>query len=272
MQGWTILQVISSYFAIIFLVFVSGCQSASERFEQKAIAAAFTPQVIETGIFSHKIYKNHQLLDGKLHIYLTGDGLPWMAGVIPSVDPTPRDTIIFDLIEQDQSAALILGRPCYHGFSDKSYCDSGLWTGKRYSEDIVESLSIAVEQLSEQYRASSLVLIGYSGGGALAVLLAEKVSNVSAVITIGGNLNILLWTQHHQLLPLNGSMNPAERPGLPVTIMQKHFIGSEDKIVPASMLKTYVESHGASELVVVDGFDHRCCWKNIWAEILKQIP
>lgn len=270
-QGFTCRQPISQLFLIGCIVIVSACQSPHELFDRKALASALRSQVVKTDLFSHQIYKNNRQSNGKLHIYLTGDGLPWMAGVVPSIDPTPRDTIIINLIGQDSSSALILGRPCYHGLANETLCDPSFWTNKRYAPVIINSLSIAIEQLSEQYRATNLVLIGYSGGGALAVLLAEKIPNVSAVITIGANLNTQWWTQHHNLLPLSGSVNPVERPDLPMTIIQKHFVGSEDKIIPVSLLETYTKTHRASELVIIEDFNHQCCWQNIWPEILQQI-
>jgi hypothetical protein len=267
-RGW---QTIRKLFLVVCIVIVSACQSPHELFEKKALASALTSQVVKTEFFSHKIYKNNRQSNGTLHIYLTGDGLPWTAGVIPSIDPTPRSTIILNLIEQDKSSALILGRPCYHGLENDSLCDSSFWTSKRYAPVIINSLSNAIEQLSEQYRATNVVIIGYSGGGALAVLLAEKIPNVSAVITVGANLNTQWWTQYHNLLPLSGSVNPFERPDLPMMIIQKHYVGSEDKIIPASLVETYTNLHRASELVIIDGFNHQCCWQNIWPEILQQI-
>lgn len=250
---------------------VSACHSPHQLFDRQALAVALSPQVIKTGFFSHKIYKNNRQSKGRLHIYLTGDGLPWVAGVVPATDPTPRDTIIFSLIEQDRSSALILGRPCYHGLDNEALCDHSLWTSKRYAPVIINSLSIAIQRLSEQYKANDLVLIGYSGGGALAVLLAETIPNVSAVITIGANLNTQWWTQHHNLLPLTGSMDPVKRPSLPATIIQKHYVGSEDKIIPAALIETYTNIHLASELVIIKDYNHQCCWKKIWPEILQQI-
>jgi hypothetical protein len=271
-KSHTLGQYIRKFSLIYCLFIVSACQSPHELFEKKALVSALTPQVVKTEYFSHKVYKNNRPSSTVLHIYLTGDGLPWMAGVVPSTDPTPRDTIIFKLIEQDESAALILGRPCYHGLAHEALCDPSLWTNMRYGSLVIDSLSIAIEQLSEQYQTTNLVLIGYSGGGALAVLLAEKIPNVSAVITIGANLNTQLWTQHHQMLPLSGSINPVERPDLPITVMQKHYVGSEDKIIPVSLLETYTEGHQASDLVIIDNYDHQCCWQNIWPDILRQIP
>jgi predicted alpha/beta hydrolase family esterase len=270
-QGFTPKLIFRKLIFIICFSYITACQSPHEIFEKKALALTLTSQVVKTTSFSHKVYKNAQRTNGKLHIYLTGDGLPWMEGVVPATDPTPRNSLILGLITQDRASALILGRPCYHGLANEPLCNSSLWTNKRYATEIVSSLSEAIEQISKQYRTNEIVLIGHSGGGALAVLIAENIPKVSAVITVGANLNTQGWTQHHNLLPLSGSINPIERPDLPEAIMQKHYVGSNDKIIPVALLQSYTNIHKASELVIIEEFDHLCCWQTIWPEILRQI-
>lgn len=254
------------------VVLVSACQSPHVLFNDKTIEINLLAELVETSIFSHRVYKNNRESNGKLHIYIAGDGLPWMAGVIPSKDPTPRKPLVLSLIDQDRSAALILGRPCYHGLANNPICDSSLWTNKRYSSMIVDSMERAIEKLSQQYQITDVVLVGYSGGGTLAVLLAERISTVTAVITIGANLNTDAWIQYHQLLPLSGSINPFDRPNIPATILQRHYVGKYDQVIPASLLETYTRTHTSSELFIVDDFNHRCCWENIWTQILRELP
>ncbi|MFT7127920.1 MAG: hypothetical protein ACI89U_000024 [Gammaproteobacteria bacterium] len=259
-------------FAIQCVVFVSACQSPHVLFHDKTVELNLTSEIIKTSLFSHKIYKNNRESNGKLHVYIAGDGLPWMAGVIPSKDPTPRKPLVLSLIKQDMSAALILGRPCYHGLANNPVCDSSLWTNKRYSSMIVDSMEKAIEQLSQHYQDPDVVLMGYSGGGTLAVLLAERIPYVTGVVTIGANLNTEAWTQYHQLLPLSGSINPVDRPSLPAEMLQKHYVGRYDKVMPASLVETYTRNHVSSELVIVDDFNHRCCWEKIWTQIISDIP
>ena len=49
-----------------------------------------------------------------------------------------------------------------------------------------------------------VTFVGYSGGGVLAVLIAERLDNVAGVITVGANLDTDAWTEHHGYLPLTG--------------------------------------------------------------------
>ena len=49
---------------------------------------------------------------------------------------------------------------------------------ERYSDEIVSSMTDVVRTTALQAKARSVVLVGYSGGGVLAVLIAERLDNV----------------------------------------------------------------------------------------------
>ena len=72
----------------------------------------------------------------------------------------------------------------------------------------------------------SVVLIGYSGGGVLAVLIAPQVPG-SAVVTIAANLDVEAWARWHQYTPLSGSLNPATQPPLDA-LHEWHLVGDRD--------------------------------------------
>jgi dienelactone hydrolase len=48
-------------------------------------------------------------------------------------------------------------------------------TAGRYSERVVSSMAVAARRLLQARGAAHVVWLGYSGGGALAVLLAARV-------------------------------------------------------------------------------------------------
>ncbi|GAA6154389.1 hypothetical protein NBRC116587_38120 [Pseudoteredinibacter isoporae] len=114
-----------------------------------------------------------------------------------------------------------------------------------------------------------LELIGYSGGGALAVLLAERLEAVSTVITLAGNLDHQAWTESFSYLPLTDSLNPmndAELNG----VSALHIVGSEDKNIKPEFVEAFVKKHGG-ELLVLEKVDHSCCWLKNWPDLLKKI-
>lgn len=115
-----------------------------------------------------------------------------------------------DLMLQDLGPAVYIGRPCYFELGPADLCSNKRWTQERYSQDTVNSLNSAITHLLHSSDFQSVQLIGFSGGGALAVLIANRRNDINSVITIAGNLNTHAWTLHHGYLPLTGSLNPAD--------------------------------------------------------------
>lgn len=203
---------------------------------------------------------------GTLHVYLEGDGRPWIHGVLAAADPTPRTPYALDLMARDPQPALYLGRPCYFGLHDEPACGPRLWTDARYGREVVASMAAALARLLEERGRPPVVLVGYSGGGTLAVLLADRVPNVRAVITVAANLDTDAWTAQHRYRPLAGSLNPMAAARLQ-GIAHVHLAGAEDLVVPDHQIQSFVARHGGRHRTLA-GFDHRCCWRQAWPDLL----
>ncbi|WP_414683398.1 lipase family protein, partial [Methylophaga sp. UBA5088] len=143
----------------------------------------------------------------RLTIYIEGDGLAWLNRRKISSDPTPVDPLVLKLAVHDKQA-VYLARPCQYVKSDR--CDKKLWTSARFSTEVVESMNQAVTELKNQFQASSLRLIGYSGGGAIATLLAAERNDVDQLVTVTGNLDTTAWTEMQHISALTDSLNPAD--------------------------------------------------------------
>ena len=148
-----------------------------------------------------------------LTVYLEGDGHAWANRFTKSDDPTPLEPVALSLATQDPSANVAyLARPCQFVINthyDRG-CNSEFWTSRRYSAKMIEASNQALDQLKNRYHATQLVLIGYSGGGAIALLVAAQRKDVAKIITVAGNLDTVAWTNIQQLDPLKGSLNPAD--------------------------------------------------------------
>ncbi|MGA0838260.1 MAG: alpha/beta fold hydrolase [Pseudomonadales bacterium] len=204
----------------------------------------------------------------RLHIYLDGDGRPFVTPRRIARDPTPQAPLVLDLMVSDPQPAIYLGRPCYHGL--QTGCDARDWTIARYGPRVVDALALAVRRTAARHQAREVVLIGYSGGGVLAVLVADRVPEVSAVLTVAANLDTDAWTNAHGFSALEGSLNPAELKRVsPAPAL--HLSGAEDQNVPPELIERYRAAAPDAVFATVAGFGHVCCWARDWAHWLARL-
>jgi dienelactone hydrolase len=121
-----------------------------------------------------------------------------------------------------------------------------------------------IRRLSQELPNAPITLIGYSGGGVLAVLVANRVHQVDVVVTIGANLDIDAWTGLHGYTPLSASLNPASVSAWRTDLRQVHLVGGRDRNVPAYITTDFAQRIAAAEVHTYDTFDHRCCWIDVW--------
>lgn len=209
----------------------------------------------------------------KLRVYIGGDGRPWR-GREPAGNPTGTRSLAVKLMVQDPLPAIYLGRPCYHAAAMTAPCAPRLWTSGRYSETVIATMVRALNELVERHQVRQLTLVGYSGGGAIALLCATRLTAAGLnlmVITVASNLDTRHWTEFHHLLPLSESLNPLEVVPSPAPFRQLHLAGRADRVVPESTIQRYVETHPDATVLYVDDFDHTCCWALQWRQLLATI-
>ena len=259
-------------FLIASLTLVGCVSTPAQRIAQQAKAYGFVREVVSGDRFSHIVYLNNVTSHSKvLHVYLEGDGSPWLHGRIVAADPTPRNPVMLRLMALDEEPSLYLGRPCYHGLADDPPCKPEHWTHGRYSHTVLTSMATVLERLIYDGSYESLALFGYSGGGTLAMLLAERFPQTHTVVTLAGNLDPDAWTKLHGYSPLRSSLNPSRQLPLNPGIRQFHFAGGQDRNVPAEMIRTAVSHQHNAELTIFSQFNHSCCWEQLWPSVLKFI-
>lgn len=259
-----------SLYCVAFLL--TGCAAPETLLNREAERLHLTRSVVEGTEFQHLIYfnKTHKH-NGELHVYLDGDGSPWLRHRFVSGNPTPRNPLVLRLMAQDPVSSVYLGRPCYFGFGTKPPCSAILWTNQRYSNTVIDSMIAALRKIRHLLRPKKTVLIGFSGGGALAMLMAERLEDVGAIVTIAGNLDPDAWAERHHYAPLTGSENPARHPPLPGSIFQLHLAGEKDANVSPDLISSALQHQPSPRLIVLPDADHDCCWEPLWPSILKQI-
>lgn len=254
---------------VLATAILGGCASPGQRLEQRARAAGLEIIDVTEGAFPSFVYLKRSTdpaqANAPLTIFLESDGMPWLDGRRPSADPTTRQPLALEMLFRSPAPAAYVTRPCYHGLhSDK--CTVEHWTGARYSAAVVESMAATVREAQRRSGATRVAFVGYSGGGTLAVLIAERLDNVASVVTIAANLDTDAWTEHHKYLPMSQSLNPAlsDRPH---PWPELHLRGATDSVVPAATTARYFARYPRARQRTIEGFDHVCCWVRDWPSI-----
>ena len=250
----------------------TGCAlgTPAARFEAAAESAGLSAGEIAGAGFRHRTFTADPTAGGStLFVYFGGDGTPFVRPDTVARDPTPRRPLTLDLLRRGPAPAVFLGRPCYHGLTER--CHPGLWTVGRYSEPVVASMTAATRRLIESGGHERAVLIGYSGGGVLALLVAERLRRVDAVVTLAANLDIDAWGGLHGYSPLTTSINPVTAAGTRHDLVHLHLSGDADRNVPPPVHGRLHDklAHGAFRTLA--GFDHRCCWVQAWPRLAAEL-
>jgi hypothetical protein len=249
-----------------------GCSSPAQRVAERAAELQLTRHVVGGAPYRHLLYFRPGVAkDASLHVYIEHDGSPWLHGTRVAADPTPRNPLALELLALDSGPVLYLGRPCYFDVELNGPCSPLAWTHQRYSEEIVSSMARALRAFIADHPYDKISLFGYSGGGTLALLLAERIPETVAVVTVAGNLDIERWTKRHDYSALEGSLNPASRPPLPAGIAQRHYAGGRDRNVPSEIVRGYASAREKAVVVEIPEFDHVCCWTRLWPQILADL-
>lgn len=204
-----------------------------------------------------------------LTVYIEGDGLAWLSRTEVSPDPTPRNPVGLRLAAADPSPnVLYVARPCQYAppSVDRRCANSDYWTDRRFAEEVVASVDAAVTRQAGR-GARGVRLVGYSGGGAVAVLVAARRNDVIDVRTVAGNLDHVALNRHHGVSQQRGSLNAADVAAKIASIPQLHLIGSRDEIVVPSVAESYARragTRGCIELRTVPGATHADGWVEAW--------
>lgn len=198
-----------------------------------------------------------------LNIYIEGDGFAFVNKNTISSNPTPINSTIQKLMATDKTSCKIyLARPCQY-YSNQS-CNNSYWTDKRFSIEVLNSYDEALSYIKNNYKNNTFTLIGHSGGGAIATILASYRDDVNYLITIAGNLDIEKWVEIKNLSPLTSSLNPKDFVYKLEAKKQFHLIGSRDEILPKEVFFSFYKSFNNKTNIgykVVDA-NHNCCYEN----------
>lgn len=238
--------------------------------------AAWESHIIATRQFDIAAASPARRTGNVLVAYLEGDGRAYLDASMVSVDPTPSDPISLRMALADSrhGPLVYLARPCQYTLPEHGRnCSNVYWTSHRYAPAIIDSIGQALDQEKQRAGASKLVLVGYSGGGALAVLLAQRRTDVAAIVTVAANLDLAYWISRDGLVALDGSIDPAADASSIGSLPQLHLAGADDKVVGPDVTRAFLQRMAGDidgRMLVIPGFNHVCCWATQWSALLHR--
>ena len=244
---------------LIILIFLTSCASITTP-------SNFVYKEIQTRNFN--IVTWQKITNPKLpyKVYIEGDGYAFNSQGRPTNDPTPKSTLVRELAFDDKSANVIyVARPCQ--YIKSSICSQRHWTSARFAPEIINA---EYETIKSIVGNSPVILIGFSGGAQVSGLIstAKKGLNVKKIITIAGNLDHLVWTQYHDLPPLNESMNLENYKKQYKKIPQINYVGSRDEVIPPHLVKDFINDD--TLVVEVNEATHNTGWEIIYNQIWNE--
>jgi len=235
-------------------------------------AAGFQKSTIRTLSFTLTAYVRVKNPGGPIHVYIEGDGAAWLSRTRLSDDPTPKTPLVLELAALDPASNVVyLARPGQYAAEGVPDCDAAYWSEKRFSSEVVEAINKAVDALRDRAGSREIHLIGYSGGAAVAVLAAAKRSDVDSLRTVAGNLDPEAVNRYHHVSSMKNFLNPMDAAEKLRNLPQRHFVGSQDTVVPPGIARSFLKRAGrpdSSAITVVEGATHTRGWQEHWKALL----
>ncbi len=275
---WMMKYLFRTIIPLVFLLVLSSCSSTiipiSERravVDALAESVNFEKRLVDGGDFVLTTYQ--RISDSKMPyvFYLEGDGTI-VSGDIITDNPTPRENMLIKLASiDDRPNVIYIARPCqYTELERNEQCNhSKYWTSHRMSEEVISSINKVINTISN---GSKFSLVGFSGGGGVAVLIAQRNKNVADIITIAGNLDHIAFTTNlHLTSKIFGSLNPIDYAKSVNHIPQLHLSGSEDRRVPSFIAEKFVKASNSKCVIhkVIKNNTHMKGWQDVWANLYR---
>lgn len=209
----------------------------------------------------------------RLTVFIESDGSPWPRPSLPPADPTPSRPLALHLaaayLPQPDEAVAYLGRPCqYLSAAQVAACPVQWWTIARFGAEPLALLNRQIDVLKAEAAGAALQLVGYSGGGTVAALLAARRGDVACLVTVAAPLDTSAWTLAMKVSPLRESHNPADVALALQKLRMTHFSGSFDAVVPAGVNALFMARARTQETVQA-GFSHDAGWLDAWPALAR---
>ncbi len=217
------------------LLLISGCSSYNPA------NSGMQKKMVSGGGFLFTTYQKITDSNKPYVFYIEGDGMAFRRG-LPTANPTPRNPVALKLAAiDDRPNVVYIARPCqYTPMDENPKCDVKYWTTHRMSDDSIVAINEAINKINN---GSKFSILGFSGGGAVASLIAARNKNVKDIVTIAGNLDHIEFSKYHKVNPvfMKPSLNPIDYTKALKHIPQYHLSGAADTRVPAFIAKKFTD-------------------------------
>lgn len=261
---------------------IAGCSLSSlkERHDtaaEIALPSRMTERVISVGIFNLTLWERISKQDSPINIYIEGDGLAWLDSRTKSMNPTPPEPIALRLAALDKADNVIyMARPCqYTGLSNGRACPDLYWTNGRTAPEVIRAYILALDNIKTIYHVKGFNLTGYSGGAAVAVIVAAERTDILSLRTVAGNTDYATFSAIHSVSPMDASINPINMAPKIALIPQLHFIGEKDTVIPHAIFNSWKRASEKSlcmQGIVVPENTHEKGWIEKWTKLLNIPP
>ncbi len=250
---------------LLSIVLLSSCKTLTYEHDSIGKMYGFQKVLVKGGDFWITTYQKISDKRKPYVFYIEGDGAAFAGKYQVSRNPTPRKPMFIKLAAMDDRPNVVyVARLCqYTPTKLNPKCNTQYWTNKRMSDDTVQSLNDVINNINNHNKFS---LIGFSGGGGIAVMIAARNSMVKDVITVAANLDHVAFTTLHNVTPMIGSLNPIDYVNQVKHIPQLHISGGKDNIVPPFIADKFVQK-AASNCVkqqIYEETSHNHGWRKVW--------
>lgn len=260
---------------LLSMMTLAGCADPNAHADAMAQPAGLRREQVGTDSFVLTAFVRIARRDQPLTVYIEGDGLAWRSRNEPSSNPTPHQALGLALAAADRSPNVAyLARPCqFTPMAANPRCGIPYWTNKRYAEEVVAAMNQAVTHYAAQVPGQRIHLVGYSGGGGLAALVAARRSDVASLRTVAGNLDHAEVNRVHKVSAMPESLNAIDVARDVAAIPQIHFSGAGDTVVPSVIAQRFAAAAGpCAQARIVPGMSHDGDWGRLWPDLLAIAP
>ncbi|MBU0799593.1 MAG: hypothetical protein KKA05_01180 [Alphaproteobacteria bacterium] len=248
---------------LLMMTGLSACYLATgplrhETAIRLASAAHMLERHIEVNGHDITVFERATQKNAPARLYIAGDGPLWLTGEqmvyepMVSSNPTPVNPVALHLATHDNATnKFYVARPCQylsgHRPDEQKGCPNSLWREGRYGPDVIEAVNGAIEDIKRRYQITEFQLVGFEGGGVIALALALRRDDVVSVRTVAAPLDHKVLTDTYKHPPFNGSVNAADFAQRLANLPQHHFFGHMEEQIPyKAMYDSYAAAAGST--------------------------